>query len=247
MIRPIRIGLIAEGEAELGASIPYIKPEEGGKVIDKTKEGALHTLIRRELENSGLSGCDFVQRHPTVRERQKFTLRTGHTILEPKYLSQIIILWKPQEVDLILLVVDADNILVERQSSLDKALYTIRDNHLDANEQLISDRSAVGLATINFDTWLLADDQTISKILDFGIEFIEDLESSNRTKNILEEAIAQSEYMPEENSNQRLLIVKWKLAAAINLDKIKARCEIGYRMFAKDLLSAAQACERLLK
>jgi hypothetical protein len=32
MIRPIRIGLIAEGEAELGASIPYINPEDGGKI-----------------------------------------------------------------------------------------------------------------------------------------------------------------------------------------------------------------------
>ena len=43
MNRPIRIGLIAEGEAELGTSIPYIKPEEGGKVIERDKEGALHT------------------------------------------------------------------------------------------------------------------------------------------------------------------------------------------------------------
>jgi hypothetical protein len=33
MNRAIRIGLIAEGEAELGASIPYIKPEDGGKGI----------------------------------------------------------------------------------------------------------------------------------------------------------------------------------------------------------------------
>jgi hypothetical protein len=39
MNRPIRIGLIAEGEAELGASIPYIKPEDGGKVIERNNEG----------------------------------------------------------------------------------------------------------------------------------------------------------------------------------------------------------------
>ena len=56
MNRPIRIGLIAEGEAELGASIPYINPEDGGKVIERTREGALHTLIRRELQSIGLAG-----------------------------------------------------------------------------------------------------------------------------------------------------------------------------------------------
>ncbi|MFM8004085.1 MAG: hypothetical protein ACKO86_03865, partial [Dolichospermum sp.] len=84
MSRRIRIGLIAEGEAELGASIPYIKPEDGGKVIERTSEGALHTLIRRELENAGFPDCDFIQRHPSVTESQKRTLRTGHSILDPK-------------------------------------------------------------------------------------------------------------------------------------------------------------------
>jgi hypothetical protein len=53
MNRRIRIGLIAEGEAELGASIPYINPEDGGKVIERGKEGALHTLIRREIQGIG--------------------------------------------------------------------------------------------------------------------------------------------------------------------------------------------------
>jgi hypothetical protein len=85
--RPIRIGLIAEGEAELGPSIPYIKTEDGGKVIERDAEGALHTLIRRELEDLGLSDCQFVQRHPSLRERQKLTRRTGHSILERKYLA----------------------------------------------------------------------------------------------------------------------------------------------------------------
>ena len=44
MSRPIRIGLIAEGETELGKSVPYIKPEDGGKPIPRENEGALHTL-----------------------------------------------------------------------------------------------------------------------------------------------------------------------------------------------------------
>jgi hypothetical protein len=98
MNRAIRIGLIAEGEAKLGASIPYIKPEDGGKVIERDKEGALHTLIRRELETLGLL-CDFVQRHPSINESRVFKRRVGHSILDQKYLAQVIIAWKPEEVD----------------------------------------------------------------------------------------------------------------------------------------------------
>ena len=128
--RRIRIGLIAEGEAELGASIPYIKPEDGGKVIERNNEGALHTLIRRELENAGLPDCDFIQRHPSIKESQKRTLRTGHSILDIKYLAQIVILWKPEDVDMIIIVVDADDKLEQRQIDLERALYKIRDNHL---------------------------------------------------------------------------------------------------------------------
>lgn len=52
MNRLIRIGLIAEGKTELGSSISNINPEEGGKIIPKENEGALHTLIRRELKEA---------------------------------------------------------------------------------------------------------------------------------------------------------------------------------------------------
>lgn len=119
MNRPIRIGLIAEGEAELGASIPYIKPEDGGKIIERKNEGALHTLIRRELKSAGLPDCNFVQRHPSIKESQLSKLRTGHSVLDPKYLAQMVISWKPEEVDMIVLVVDADNNLSQRQRDLD--------------------------------------------------------------------------------------------------------------------------------
>ena len=181
MSRRIRIGLIAEGEAELGASIPYIKPEDGGKVIERNNEGALHTLIRRELENAGFPDCDFIQRHPSIKESQKLTLRTGHSILDPKYLAQIVILWKPEDVDMILIVVDADDKLEQRQIDLERALNKIRDNHLDINEEVISDRSAGGLAIRNFETWLLADTQTVSTILGVELEKLENLEHLDNT------------------------------------------------------------------
>jgi hypothetical protein len=71
MNRPIRIGLIAEGQTELGSSVPYVKPEEGGKLIPRKNEGALHTLIRRELKDAGLPDCNFVQRHPSTKEIRK--------------------------------------------------------------------------------------------------------------------------------------------------------------------------------
>ncbi|NEO74696.1 hypothetical protein, partial [Moorena sp. SIO3H5] len=146
MNRGIRIGLIAEGEAELGVSIPYIKPEDGGKIIDREKEGALHTLIRRELTDLGFPDCDFVQRHPSIRENQKKKLRTGHSILDPKYLAQVVIAWKPEEIDMIVILVDADDKLEQRKIDLKRALNRIRDNNLDINDNPISDRSTGGLA-----------------------------------------------------------------------------------------------------
>jgi hypothetical protein len=240
MNRSIRIGVIAEGEAELGASIPYIKPEDGGKVIERDKEGALHTLIRRELESLGLH-CDFVQRHPSISESRVFKRRVGHSILESKYLAQVIIAWKPEEVDLIIIVVDADNNLPQRQRELERALNKIRDNHLDINEQPISDRSAGGLAIKNFETWLLADTQAVSKILGVELEELEELENLEELdggKDILENAIAQSMYISKD-SNQRPLQIRWKLAFEIDLATIKARCPLGYAAFTQDLIVAA--------
>lgn len=238
MNRAIRIGVIAEGEAELGASIPYIKPEDGGKVIERDKEGALHTLIRRELESLGLL-CDFVQRHPSITESRVFKRRVGHSILDPKYLAQVIIAWKPEEVDLILIVVDADDNLFQRQRDLERALNKIRDNHLDVNEQPISNRSAGGLAIKNFETWLLAHTQTVSKILGVELEQLENLEDLDGGKDILENAIAQSTYISKDNTNQRPLQIRWKLAFEIDLAIIKARCPLGYAAFAQDLIVAA--------
>lgn len=245
MNRPIRIGLLAEGEAELGASIPYINPEDGGKVIDRKIEGALHTLIRRELETVGLPDCDFVQRHPTPKESGVYKRRVGHSILDAKYLRQIAIAWKPEEIDMIVIVADADNELPQRKQNLRKALDAIRDSHLDANEEPISDRSAGGLAIKNFDTWLLADLETVSTILEQEIEPIENWEEAENTKHILEQTIAQSSYLSEERSNQRNLIVKWSLADQIDLEIIKNRCAKGYHPFVKDLVAAAHAVVKL--
>ncbi|NMF57320.1 DUF4276 family protein [Pseudanabaena yagii] len=238
MNRAIRIGLIAEGEAELGASIPYINPEDGGKIIERCREGALHTLIRRELQAIGLD-CDFVQRHPTNHESGIFTRRTGHSILQPKYLAQVVIAWKPEEIDMILIVVDADDVLSKRQHDLEIALAKIRSNHLDENEQEISDRSAGGLAIRNFETWLLADTQTISQVLGVDIAKLENLEDLENTKEILEDAIANSTYLNEKTNNQRPLKIRWDLATHINLDIIKNHCPHGYAAFTQNLIAAA--------
>jgi hypothetical protein len=240
MNRAIRIGLLAEGEAELGASVPYIKPEDGGKVIERDKEGALHTLIRRELESAGFAGCDFVQRHPSVKESGIYTLRTGHSILDVKYLARLVSVWMPEEVDMIMIVADADDVLAQRQRDLERALNTIRNNHLDANKQEICDRSASGLAIRIFETWLLADIKTVTKILDREIEQFENLEALDGTKNILDSAIAESAYLSEDKSYQRSLRVKWKLAFEVDLAVIKDRCPIGYATFVQDLTAAAK-------
>ncbi|KAF3891228.1 hypothetical protein AB0759_32240 [Scytonema tolypothrichoides VB-61278_2] len=232
---------MAEGEAELGGSIPYIKPEDGGKLIERNNEGALHTLIRRELESAGLPDCDFVQRHPSISESRCFKRRTGHSILDPKYLAQVVISWKPEEVDMIVIVADADNNLSERQRRLERALNKVRENHLDVNEQAISDRSAGGLAIKNFETWLVADTQTVSKILSVEIEQLENLESLDDTKDFLETALVKSTYLLEESSNQRPLQIRWNLAFEIDLTIIKTHCPNGYAAFIHHLMVAAEA------
>lgn len=240
MNRPIRIGLIAEGEAELGASIPYIKPEDGGKVIERNNEGALHTLIRRELEIAGLPDCNFVQRHPSSSESRCFKRRTGHSILDPKYLAQVTISWKPEEIDMILIVVDADDNLSQRQRDLERGLNKIRDNHLDTNERPLGDRSAGGLAIRNFETWLLADTQAVSEILSVELEQPENLEDSIDTKDCLEKAIAESTYLLEASGNQRPLQVRWNLASQIDLAIVKTCCPNGYATFAQHLVVVAK-------
>lgn len=240
----IRIGLLAEGEAELGASVPYITPQEGGKLIERSQEGALHTLIRRELAQAGLPDCDFVQRHPFAREIRKGQVRVGHSILGPKYLARVIIAWQPHEVDMIAIVVDSDDILVKRQSALAKALGTIQAYHLDADEEPIPNRSVGGLAIKNLETWLLADTKSVETLLKVALPTnlpfnLEDLPADNKSerhaKTLMDDAISRSEYLAELTANQREMKVRWQLAFLINLDKIKERCPKGYDEFIKEL------------
>jgi hypothetical protein len=245
MIRPLRIGLIVEGEAELGSSVPYIKPEEGGKIIEREREGALHTLIRRELNSCGLPDCDFVHRHPSIKEAQKKTLRRGHSILDRKYLAQVVSIWKPEEVDIIVIVVDADDKLFQRRIDLEAALNVIRDNHLDNNERSICDRSIGGLAIKNFEAWLLADPRTISNILGVQVEQFENTEDLDNPKYILENAISQSTYL-EGTNNQRPLQIRWNLASQIDLDILKTCCPNGYGDFTKYLIEVAKKAVNLL-
>lgn len=244
MNRPIRIGLIAEGQAELGASIPWIKPQDGGKVISRDEEGALHTLIREELKNHNLLDCEFVQRHPSGKEK-KGQRRTGHGILEKKYLQQVVLTWKPEEVDLILIVVDSDDEIEKRQQDLTKALATIQDSHLDHNEKPIFDCSAAGLAIKNFETWLLADTQSVSQILRVNIEELDNLEQLDDTKNILDTAITKSAYLAEDTSNQRPLNVRWQMAFDLDVAIIQLECP-SYASFISDVLAAVAATKSRL-
>jgi hypothetical protein len=152
----------------------------------------------------------------------------------------MVISWKPEEVDMILIVVDADDNLSQRQHDLERALNTIRRNHLDIKEQLVCDRSAGGLAIKNFEAWLLADNQTVSNILGVELEQLEKLEDLSDTKSILEKAIAESTYLSEKSSNQRPLQIRWNLASQIDLLIIKTCCPRGYAAFAQNLRVAAK-------
>ncbi len=247
MTRPIRIGLIAEGKTELGASIPYVKPEEGGKVIDRSQEGALHKLIRRELKAAGLPDCEFIQRHPTIRERSTGKVRNGYTILESKYLRQVVTVWKPHEIDMIVLVVDADDLLKDRDQKIKTALGIIQENHLDHNENEVGDRSLTGLAIRDAETWLIADTETLFKCFNLKINPIEDIENLTETKLILNDAIENSDYLIEENSiNKRQMKIRWAIAEQLNLEMLKTRCPVGYGTFTKNLIATSHITKRYI-
>lgn len=142
---------------------------------------------------------------------------------------------------MILIVVDADDNINQRKIDLERAVNKIRDNHLDINEQPISDRSAGGLAIRNFETWLIADTQTVSTILGVELPPLENLEDLNNTKNILENGISESKYLSEDIGNQRPLQIRYNLAFQIDLESIKTGCPGGYAAFVKDLLVATKA------
>jgi len=114
-------------------------------------------------------------------------------------------------------------------------LKKIREN---INEQPINDRSVGGLAIRNLETWLLANTQTVSRILGVEIERLENLESLDDTKFRLEEAIEKSTYLVEEK--QRLLKIRWNLAFQVDLAIIKTSCPNGYAAFTKDLIACAK-------
>lgn len=243
---PIRIGLIAEGPAELGTSVPYLyDPKQGGTIIDQSQEGALHTLIRRQLMAAGLPGCVFVHRHRTSRDNL-WSYRTGHSVIEPRYLAQTIIAWKPDEIDLIVIVVDEDNDVPHRDRQLAKARQIVIDNHLDAAGQSITERHVIAKAIKTFDTWLIADSKAIEQLLQVTLsenlpDNLELLSGDNASplyaKTILDRAIDASAYTPQTpRVNNRNLEARWELAPLIDLQHLHQRCQVGYGVFAKALL-----------
>jgi len=240
----IKIGLLAEGEAELGPSVPYLKPENGGQVIAPTQEGALHTLIRRELLAAGLPDCQFVHRHPNFKEISKGKVHTGHGVLDTKYLAQTVVAWQPHEIDMVIILVDADYELEKRTKDLAQALATIAANHINANDQRILNRHAGGLAIKNFDTWLLADSDKITAWLQVALpaDLPQNLETlPGNAKEILENAVGQSMYTPTHAGNgSRELKARWELARLVDLERIKERCPQGYGKFMMTVCAVAR-------
>jgi len=68
------------------------------------------------------------------------------------------------------------------------------------------------------------------------------LEDSSKTKKILEQAIAESKYLSEENNrNLRIHKIKWNLAFQIDLMILKKSCPQGYGLFSQNLKESIQS------
>ena len=252
MTRSIRIGLISEGEAELGVSVPFISdPKQGGRVIERSKEGALHTLIRRQLTFAGLSDCHFVHRHRTSKDNL-WRYRTGHSILDPQYLKMTVAAWKPEEIDFIAVVVDEDGD-ANRINQLAHVVQIIGTYFSNGSDNQIGVLGVTGLAIRNFDAWLLADVRTVSGFLRISppeglpdnLETLPFERSSlQNAKNILEDMIDRSSYLPNNpRVSNNLLEAKWDIAKIVVLDEIKRRCAGGFGTFVSSLMSTTSAIQ----
>lgn len=205
----------------------------------------MHTLIRRELIAAGIADCQFAQRHPTLKEQRARELRTGHSILDRKYVAQVVIAWQPHKIDVVVICADSDDQVDGRSAGLQGAMITARANHLDAHQKPIPDRSVGGLAIKNFETWLLADNQAVMTLLGVDLpELPANLETlpGNRqdarcARAVLGRAIDESTYLLADT--KREFGIRWQLAFVVDLTQLKARCQQGYALLADTLRVAA--------
>ena len=240
---------MAEGKAELGDSTPHVKliPQEGGKPIPVEKEGALHTLIRRELAQIGFEEVDFIQKHPAFKVKKKNygRLTESHSILNQKHIHQAVADWMC-EINLLVIVVDLDEGGNDaRKKDLAKAVEIASLNIVDENEIELPNRVVDGLAIKTFDTWLIADAINLNETLKISVDVPDDLESlpagdsPQSSKNLLNRFIQQSDLFPTENENRKELKCRWLLAKTIDLGTIRQACPKGYETFSQKLLNVA--------
>lgn len=243
--RVIRVGVIAEGKTELKLIGNRILPEDGGKVIAQENEGALHTFIRRELDQLGY-GCEFIQLHPEMKSTGAW-IHTGHNILETEYIKRRVSAWKAADnVDVVVICVDADNKQAERQERLQKAIEMAQKFHIDGRERKIPETAVGGLAIPNIEAWLIADETAVTHLLAVSLpaDLPDDLESlsgdkhhAQNPKNILKQLMPRAKYKPQ-NPNEKISEVCWQLALLVDLVKLKKRCPQGYGTLAKRLETA---------
>lgn len=149
---------------------------------------------------------------------------------------------------MIVIVVDSDDELENRQAALQRALASIRENHLDANENAVEDQSTGGLAIKSLEAWLLSDAGAIQALLQVTMiddlpDLLEDLPADSSAplyaKNLLDNAIGQSSYLDELTSNKRELQIRWELGKTTDLSKVKSRCPQGHGTLVAELTKAS--------
>jgi hypothetical protein len=170
----------------------------------------------------------------------------GYSIIEKRYLQQTIIAWKPQEVDIIVIVVDEDNDVATRSRQLAVAKSVVEASHLDEQGNIIANRHVIAIAVKTFDTWLLSDTQAVEQLLQISLptglpddfeELSGDTKSPTHAKNIFDNTVDNSDYVPlEPRVKNRNLEARWAVAQIVDLDIIKKKCKRGYLVFTNLLL-----------
>ena len=97
----------------------------------------------------------------------------------------------------------------------------------DAQKSLLSQlHRAMGVAIRMFDAWMLADEKTLTHVLDYNVNRLVDPETIRNPKQVCADLLADSHLQMSQSE------MYTKVSSEIDLDILCDRCQSGFRPFA---------------
>lgn len=179
---------------------------------DGSDPGALELLVRRLLERKVHFDC--------IRFADD-SLHAVHGGKTKRYFKRALAWMKyaaQKGFDAVIVVIDDDG-EPRRRKQFD-----------DAQEsRFCTIRRALGVAVREFDAWILADHQTLSRVLGMRVKPQDNVERLNDPKQVCKGLLDESRYKGDMTPTKMYALV----AGAVNLDTVKKRCPAGFAPFAQ--------------